>query len=125
MKLKTFLAISALCAPSFVVFSPEKAQALPFNENCASMQAYANALNWSNPTRFTGFENVGYLEYGGIIFCNQNGGGFVQETSPMGTRVCRASMQYTLPTSLTTMLGASAGLTWVPLSGRSDNCRWK
>jgi len=113
--------ISAICA--VVVSSlPQQAKALPFQPNCASMQAYANAVKWSNPTKFSGFENVRFLEYAGIYFCNLNGGGYVTETSPMGTRVCRASMQYVNPGPVNLV---NPGLTWTPLNGSSSNCRWK
>lgn len=105
---------------------PTMAKALPFRPDCASMQSYANSLKWSNPTRFQGFDNIELVDYSGILFCNKNGGGYVQETSPMGTRVCRASMQYTTSQSLLGGIGAmSYGLTWVPLNGNSNNCRWK
>ena len=113
MKLKTLLAITALYIPSFVVFSPEKAHALPFKENCASMQAYANALNWSTPTKFSGFENISMVNYG-FIFCN---GGYVKEISPMGTRICRSSLVYG-------SLDPQRPINWAPLNGSSSNCRW-
>lgn len=117
MKLKTLLAISALCVPSFVVFTPEKAKALPFQENCASMQAYANALRFSNPTQFSGFENASYIPYG-LIMCKT---GYVKETSPMGTRVCSAQLQYDKQGMMNAVMGLSTqpGITWVPFS-----CRW-
>ena len=112
--------------PFLLAAIPQSAKALPFDNNCASMQSYANSLRWSNPTRFQGFENVALVDFGGVLYCNQNGGGYVQEASPMGTRVCRASMQYQTSQSLIGLLGTmSYGLTWVPLNGNSNNCRWK
>jgi len=117
MKLKTLLTISALCVPSFLVVFPQKGLALPFNENCASMQAYANAMNWSNPTRFSGFENTQMVKYG-MIMCT---GGYVKETSPMGTRVCNSQLSYDTSGVFNAITaGGGPGLRWNPIS-----CRWQ
>ena len=118
MKLKTLLVISALCVPSFLIFSPEKAHALPFNENCASMQAYANTIKFSNPVRFSGFEDKQMVNYG-YIMCT---GGYAKETSPMGTRVCVAQLQYNQSALLDAYLGMK-GISWTPLN-TSNSCRW-
>jgi len=94
---------------------PQQAQALPFESNCAAMQTYFNALQWSNPTRFSGFENdeVRFVtsldpQYH-FADCRR---GYITETSPMGTRVCQGTIvrrsNYRNPNS------------W-----QTANCRWQ
>ena len=121
MKLKTLLAISALCVPSFVVFSPEKAHALPFRYDCASMQEYANSIKWTNPTRFSGFQNLSIQQQSDISSCM---GGYAKETSPMGTRVCTAVLSYNAGGGVYSSSGYKRGMTWVPYQANSSNCRW-
>lgn len=105
--------------PLLLAAIPQPAKALPFRNNCASMQSYANSLKWSTSTKFMGFENVQPdINMNDWMICSN---GFVQETSPMGTRICRAVMSY----STILRVGAGAGFHWSALNGKSSSCRWK
>jgi hypothetical protein len=110
----------ALFIPSFLFISAKKVQALPFKENCASLQAYFNKGSWNPPTKFSGFEKVkiesgqglnieSNTAFSGYYQCHP---GYVTETSPMGTRICRATLIY--------WTEVYNKLEWKP-----DHCRWK
>lgn len=68
------------------------AHALPFKENCASMQQYWNATSSQNQ-QVSDFENSqlrdGYL--GMWIVC---GGGYITIRSSKGTEICKADIRY-------------------------------
>lgn len=72
------------------------AKAFPFNKNCASLQAYMNSKRWNVPTKFSGFENYGY----GAFWDDENkqfamcDDGYITETSPMGTKICKGFISY-------------------------------
>jgi hypothetical protein len=88
---------------------------LPFQSNCAAMQKYLNTQKWDKATRFQGFENSKFSKLFGNYVCL---GGYITETSPMGTRVCIGAIQYGGPE------GYEPKATWVATNGER-NCRWK
>lgn len=90
---------------------PNPAQALPFASNCASMQSYFNTRKWNQPTKFSGFNNTKGTFYSDISVANCLDGGYITETSPMGTQVCFGSIYY-----------AGGKVRWYAAPG---NCRWK
>ena len=88
---------------------PQAAKALPFKNNCGSLQAYLNTKSWSQPTKLSGFENVrGTFSERGFADCD---GGYITETSPMGTRVCLGAIWY-----------SKGSYRW---NANATNCRWK
>jgi len=109
------LLLSGLSA--FILVSlPQKANALPFKNDCASMENYFNSLKWSTPTRFSGFKGIPFnimFPYKEKAFCK----GYITETSPMGTRVCFGYIDY---------LRGQDGrrhIKWAP--NNDSSCRWK
>ena len=82
---------SLLLGPSVIFTTTEKAYALPFNENCASMQSYANALKWQTPTNFKLFESLQPTPKILQFACE---GGYMIETTPMGRRGCQGNLLY-------------------------------
>lgn len=104
-----------ICFLFFFVALNQSAKALPFQKNCASMQAYANAKKWSNPTKFLGFEDK-QIHFDGVrlLIC---GPGYARETSPMGTRVCPANLAYGFPGPY-----ATESFTWSSIP--YNKCRW-
>lgn len=91
--------IVAVIAFTVSIF-PQPAKALPFKTNCASMQSYFNALSWNNPTFFQGFEPNKIIhtkseptarEPYELAKCSP---GYMTETSPMGTKVCKGEISY-------------------------------
>ena len=131
MKLSKFsLLIFALFVPS--LFFSEQALALPWKQNCASLQSFANALDasnqlnplynfktWTIPTKFSGFEGRNYIDNIGGLQLNKAicEGGYVKETSPMGTRICRATLLVD-GTGMEAPIGRY-GVKWIP-----ESCRW-
>lgn len=104
--------------PFLLATIPQTAKALPFNENCASMQAYANALNWKVPTRFSGFESIKFYNVnnsGNIRMLAECYGGYIQEASPMGLKVCQGVLRYRLNKD-----NSPAEFTWY-----AENCRYR
>ena len=110
-----------------VISIPLPVKALPFHENCASMQSYFNSARWGNSTYFSGYENQEPLIFGifdgtkhdlslGIskIICKN---GYVKETSPMGTRVCEASISYEPQ--------KKQKMSWNQLMLLGHTCRWR
>ena len=88
---------------------PKEAKALPFKSNCASMQAYLNKRPWSQPTKLSGYEHVRpTFSTQDYQYCD---GGYIIETSPMGTRVCLGAITYSKGT-----------YRW---NANTPNCRWK
>lgn len=117
MKIHAF----AFLGLNFILVSElnQPAQALPFKENCASMQQYFNAMKWSVPTSFAGFEGS-YMKqdtYGlrNAILCE---GGFATEKSPMGVKVCdKVTLSYDNG-------GTFAPITWRN-AAEGGTCRYK
>ena len=98
---------------------PVEARALPFAENCASMEKYFNStsVKFPNKTSFSGFASArAHFENfpnGTYALCQ---GGYVTETSPMGTRVCVGGISYQ---------ESSGGAMYHIDQPAKDNCRWK
>jgi hypothetical protein len=110
---------------------PNGAQAFPFANNCASMQAYFNNYGKRAPLKayFQNFENAKidikqrWVSEGNIVdkrpailvdvvaICKD---GFITEKSPQGTQVCRGDIEYAMEHYGTTGWTASRG-----------NCVWK
>lgn len=85
------LRFTALASLMGIAFVPFEAKALPFKNDCASMQAFFNAVQWKNPTRFSGFESPKEpIEVGNTVACllMMEEGGYAVESSPMGTKAC-------------------------------------
>lgn len=113
-------AFLASCAFMGLGMHAEKAQALPFRESCASMQAYFNALNWNPPAKFSGFENGQFYSWDSSGEAFQNClNGYITESSPMGTKVCKGKLHYQ---SATTISFAKIGASW---HADSSACRWR
>jgi len=89
MKLFSF----TLAAFSAVVLGayPQTAKALPFKPTCEGMQAYANSLKWSTPTKFSNFtKSDRFFDMGDTPNCM----GYITETSPMGRKVCYGTLTW-------------------------------
>lgn len=77
---------------------PGLVHALPYQLNCLSMQQYANSLTWKgSKPKFVSFENSGGFENSGFDKWWYNEGvlkcdGYVEESSPLGIRVCTTSL---------------------------------
>lgn len=112
---------------------PQPVKALPFRQNCASMQHWMNTRSWNTPTKFSGMENsvfnfYGYesVAYGKRIPMPQIDStacdGYVTETSPLGTRVCKANIIW--DTGYTGNAGRirNPSGSWNPYN---SGCRWK
>lgn len=95
----------------------------PFKENCVSVQKYFNNRKWNKTTKFQGFdkqETVLYKTKDHIsIFCPF---GYVTESSPLGTRVCFAFINFYI------YRNSLPKVDWIPykdkITGKED-CRWK
>lgn len=94
---------------------PQPAQALPFKKNCASMQNYVNALKWNVPTRFSNFENAKMYDFSSPRPSFQCEGGYITESSPMGTKVCQGQFDIWNPD----------GRWRSEWSAKQNACRWK
>ena len=93
------IVIFLLLVISWVVFSPVKARALPFQNNCRSMQAFLNSSFSSSGTKFSLFERFPVYEMGvgnnslqctGGVITRYQGNGIVQCTGAiyfLGDRV--------------------------------------
>lgn len=104
------LTISALA----IISIPLPVNALPFKKNCASMQQYFNSWRWGNSTKFSGFENQKPSFIGINISCD---GGYITETSPMGTRVCEGDITYSPQAEIKGR--------WSSSTQFGQQCRWR
>lgn len=82
--------------PAFFVFTGNKAIALPFDENCASMEKYAQAKFTANKSKSkVTFSDFSYRElenpFDDLLVCNH---GYTTISSPMGTKVCFGVIAY-------------------------------
>jgi hypothetical protein len=121
-----------------VILIPFPVKALPFHKNCTSMQSYFNSSRWGNSTYYSGFENQEiYITYnynyttkpredgwGTEPVANKTGinslsccGGYIKETSPMGTRVCEGSITYNTK--------MDRKLSWNSYGMLGQVCRWR
>lgn len=90
----------AFCGVSAVIVGslPQSAEALPFYQNCASMQSYLNSKPWKTPTRLSGMENSQIFDANSIFHSGRpprwHCQGYITESSPMGTKVCKGDIFY-------------------------------
>lgn len=108
---KKYFAFLLSLLPSFFIFTGNKAIALPFNENCASMEKYAQAIfTVSNSKSRVTFSDFSHRElenpFDTLLVCNH---GYITISSPTGTKVCFGVIAYEKPT----------------ISYTVSNCRWK
>lgn len=122
----------AFCGVSAVIVGslPQSAEALPFYQNCASMQSYLNSKPWRTPTRLSGMENsqMIYQQYPNgeeTAICD----GYITESSPMGRKICQGKVSYFDPKGKKeSLLGFLSGsiypsYSWSATSNAS--CRWR
>jgi hypothetical protein len=117
--------------PSDIQHQPETSvNILPFEPNCASVQAYFNSIPWNTPTEFKGFESSEYIEYisrktgsptdivntPSWALCSN---GYIIESSPMGTRVCKGNIEYQYH------INSSKPSQRYWKANSSSDCRWK
>lgn len=113
--IKSYISTLAGSALTLVALAsiPMEAHAFPFAENCSSMEKYYNTRSWSTKTSFSGFSSARWYSTDTYATCE---GGYVTETSPMGTRVCYAMLSY---------MEQAGGAMWHSAEPAKEHCRWK
>jgi len=110
--------------------SSQNNSGLPFEQTCSSLQAYFNSIPWNTPTEFKGFESSEYIEYisrktgsptdivntPSWALCSN---GYIIESSPMGTRVCKGNIEYQYH------INSSKPSQRYWKANSSSDCRWK
>lgn len=134
------LALLFILFPGFITIISIKAEALPFHQNCASMEQYFKArfrtnssgdvvsfANFSSGTYYNNIYDNGEIgnTYGNLF--NQMGyanrddaqciGGYITESGPQGTKICKGRLLYSRD-GLPGVLQPGMRYTY-------NNCRWK